>query len=752
MGAAGDDDTTNVPGPQSEVRMFNGRPTFFVDGNPFAAPLFATYVPTRYYYGQMGRMGCKVFNFAMNCGRCVYGHSKPVWLAEDKWDFTEVDERAQNALADNPDALLLPRIYIDAPDWWRDNNPDEMQVLDHGGKIYREPYNTAVTPPKRTYPSLASAKYREAMAGALKKTIRHMLDASYGGHIMGFEIAGLATEEWYHWSVNQEQLADYSPHIKAAFREWLRRKYATDEALRKAWNSTTATLATAEIPAKIERFGNRKATFRDPAREMNVIDYYVFYNDIVAGTIDFFAGAAKETTGRNKVIGAFYDYLFEFHGNTEFGHYPQAGLLDSRNIDFICAPPSYNQRQLGSGAECYRRPFLSGTLHGKLWFHDNDLSSFLFPKVMAKHHAKPAEIENMMKVLAVTTTAQESIWLFERSAGFVMCEGIYESYFDLHGGYFDDPRLLNSLAVNSAALTRSPEYDRSTIAEILVVADGVSCSYNSFQAELAGEAHANRINEALADHQIGFIKCGAPYDSVLLADLKLVNPDQYKVVVFLNTFNMDDAARTLVNGRLKGNNRVLVWCYAPGLFNGYKESQSMMMELTGIHTVGPRRDGYVCPKTVLTQAGRDFVESQGQKPPAAAFGLEGKICDLVKVEDPMTMTLGVLAETSAPVMAMRKFNGWTSVYSMTQIMPPEVVRAIAKSAGVHLFNDRNDTLYANKSFITINGDGPGSRTVRLPRRASVWDALRNIPLHQNVDSFEISLMHGETQVYRYGDK
>ena len=57
----------SVPGPETKVEKLMGRPTFFIDGKPFNAPLFATYVPTQYYYDQMAEMGSTVFNFQTNC-------------------------------------------------------------------------------------------------------------------------------------------------------------------------------------------------------------------------------------------------------------------------------------------------------------------------------------------------------------------------------------------------------------------------------------------------------------------------------------------------------------------------------------------------------------------------------------------------------------------------------------------------------------------------------------------------------------
>ena len=61
------------PGPKTEIRTLHGRPTFFVDGQSFTRPLFATYVPQERYYKQMAEVGCTVFNFQTNCSACDFG-------------------------------------------------------------------------------------------------------------------------------------------------------------------------------------------------------------------------------------------------------------------------------------------------------------------------------------------------------------------------------------------------------------------------------------------------------------------------------------------------------------------------------------------------------------------------------------------------------------------------------------------------------------------------------------------------------
>ncbi len=739
-----------VPGPLTEVRLHGGRPTFFVNGNPYTKPLFATYAPSEHYYRQMAAIGLDVFNFQTNCGEDPYGHSTPAWPEPDRWDFSQMDRRAGYILAAKSDAWILPRIYIEAPKWWRDRHPEALQVLDHGGTEYREGFAPGVVAAGRTYGSIASPVWREAMANALRKTVSHMLESDWGDRIFGFEIAALATEEWYPWSCNQEQLSGYDDATRTAFREWLRHKYETDEALRTAWNDPEARIDTAEVPSKEARMGDRTRTFRDPAREMPVIDLYLFYNELVANTIDFFAGVVKEATAGTKVVGAFYNYFYEFNANAEFGHNGGHIILRSPHVDFLCAPPSYHERRLGRGVECYRRPQYSGTLNGKLWFHDNDLASFLFPDVMARHGNFPeGTLRHYMEILAVTETAQESVWLFERAAGFTVCDGIYESFFDLHGGYYDHPRLLQGMRRIAGMLDRSVNHARSSVAEILVIADETSASYGTFQIESVGDAYPNRIHRALLAHQPGLIRSGAPFDAIYLDDLPRADLDRYKLVVFLNTFHMTDDQRAVVNERVKRDGRTLLWCYAPGLFNGPRRSVEAMESLAGIRIAAGPEEDIVRPTTVLTAEGREWMRAHGEDPIETPLGPDERMCALFRVDDPDAIVLGRHQDSDAVTLALKAGANFTSLYAVSPIFPAAFWRALARSAGVHVYLDTADTFYANRSYITVNSASPGRKRLKLPGLADVYDALEEDLLYENVSEIHTALMEGETVIYRY---
>ena len=72
-----------------------GKPTFFMDGEPFTSPVFETYVPELRYFHQLAGAGCRVFSFSTNLGP---GFRAATWLAPDHWDFSDLDLLAHRVL------------------------------------------------------------------------------------------------------------------------------------------------------------------------------------------------------------------------------------------------------------------------------------------------------------------------------------------------------------------------------------------------------------------------------------------------------------------------------------------------------------------------------------------------------------------------------------------------------------------------------------------------------------------------------
>ena len=90
-----------------------------------------------------------------------------------------------------------------------------------------------------------------------------------------------------------------------------------------------------------------------------------------------------------------------------------------------------------------------------------------------------------------------------------------------------------------------------------------------------------------------------------------------------------------------------------------------------------------------------------------------------------------------------------SVYSLTAVVTPEIVRAWAREAGVHVLSTSNDALYAKKSYLCMYAATAGSKTIVLPRPAGVFNPIGEHPYGEGVLEIDVSLMEGETKVLHY---
>lgn len=124
------------------------------------------------------------------------------------------------------------------------------------------------------------------------------------------------------------------------------------------------------------------------------------------------------------------------------------------------------------------------------------------------------------------------------------------------------------------------------------------------------------------------------------------------------------------------------------------------------------------------------------------------ICD-GKTLDPGRVKLWTGTEYKTPGPATVAMNGWTSVYAFEYgTMTPEVLKAIMKRAGVHLYTDGPEPVYANQRLLAIHTKDGGEKTVRLPRSCSkVIDVIRGATVAQNASEFVYRFATPDTALF-----
>lgn len=744
------------------VAAHNGAPTILVDDSPLTEAGYSNYGVDWGYITNFTRVGTRLFDFHSTASAWDGGNVPTTWTAPTTWDYSNFDQSFSLILSANSNALIIPRIYIGTPTWWLTNHPSEWEITENGTTYYTN--SNGIRPMSGPFPSLASTLWRQEMGDAIDRLIDHIEAKGWINHVVGFKISGLMTEEWYHWSSGgNSELTGYSTNTVNAFREWLKKHYNDNlSALRGSWNSPAVTFETAQVPTAAMRKANSGSrTFRNSQTEQNVIDWYQFYNQIVPETMDYFAGRIKTRTVGTKIVGGFYGYLKEFMGNPEFGHNALSRYYASTNLDFIYVTASYGnldkpaanaalgipgnyQRGLG-GADYPRGADTSARLHGKLWYNNNDMATVLAPARMQALGYSPQGIIDGLIMRGYTTNLTQNRWMMRRHAGMVACGGMYEDWFDIDGGYYNSPDLMVEVGLLNGFAARTAIHDRSSVSQILVVTDELSCNHSTFNSW-----DNPLLNSALYAPPAQLAKLGAPIDNVLLDDLTIIDPAPYKMIVFLNCFHMSNAQRQAVDNFKQGG-RTLVFCYAPGYFNHTNAANANMASLTGINIQA------AASETLVTQRIQLFNNPESAVQPLVAalsqsgytnFGPSRVTGKRFNVVDASAYSLGTEPSSANVRMAYKNQGNWQSIYSATADMPDGIWRALASYAGVHIYNNSNDTLYANASYLCLHANGAGLRTITFPQNGTIYDALTENVIAAGTNQVTQVLQNGQTLILR----
>jgi hypothetical protein len=73
---------------------------------------------------------------------------------------------------------------------------------------------------------------------------------------------------------------------------------------------------------------------------------------------------------------------------------------------------------------------------------------------------------------------------------------------------------------------------------------------------------------------------------------------------------------------------------------------------------------------------------------------------------------------------------------------------VAVEAGVHIYSGRDETFYASRSFLCLNADGAGERTLGFPKAVDLFDPFTGRRLARRATKFVHAFRDKETLLLR----
>jgi hypothetical protein len=115
-------------------------------------------------------------------------------------------------------------------------------------------------------------------------------------------------------------------------------------------------------------------------------------------------------------------------------------------------------------------------------------------------------------------------------------------------------------------------------------------------------------------------------------------------------------------------------------------------------------------------------------------------------DDSQAILLGLAESTGKPGLVVKNMGSWHSIYSAAPVLSWELMRNIARWAGVHLYNEMGDMVWGNDRFLAIYSQSEGIHPIYFPRTVNVQDAYQEVILGNQVKQLNLQMKRWETRL------
>lgn len=686
----------------SQVKQHNGRPVIFINNQPQYPLIYAlTDVPGgRWTWEELPRYNLQNFyNHGFRLFQVDIAFDF-VWKEDNSIQLDTVQLQLAGLLKACPDAAVMIRFHVNPPKWWQEKYPEENTLYpdakakpDINWGIQRLIEDDEETPART---SLASYKWKEAAGSKFKEFLNKLQSLPEAKALFGIQVAGGVYGEWHYWGFLDNE-PDVSKPMENFFRDWLKEKYKTNNQLQLAWNDATVNFDNATLPTLDEKRNTKAGIFRNLPEERKTIDYYEAQHNCVADDIIYFCKIVKDNWAKPIITGAFYGYFYAVFGReTAGGHLAYQKILNSPYIDFLSAPQAYYPESSVTG-DAYRSRGLinSALLHNKLWLDEMDQQTpLLHLKDSAYKRGVAKSIATVRRNMLFTLTHGTGFWFYDfgpsgTNGGPRVAD---------HGsfGWWDEPTLMDDIGKVKTFLDSSMSKPFKSNADVLLVHDTKTFYYTGSSKQASYMAHwaNNWIPPAI-------FKSGAIHDVIHVDDLDKIDIDQYKAVVFVNTWVLNDQQKALIKNRIAKDNRSIIWIYAPGYGDEKTLNKNFIEQVTGIKIkqLDPALATMVVDSSITSHnkfsIGNNIVNS------------------LFAADDSKATIYGKLDSIGAAAFVKKQQKDFTSWYLSLPPSDIDLWRFIFRESGVHIYETGNDVLYAANDLLSIHTAKGGERKIAL---------------------------------------
>ena len=480
---------------RSRVVSRSGATYLEVEGRLIPGAAYMTYFSEKNRYGDFAKAGYKLYSVSVFFGSNYVNNSSalecfsPGIFDGEAADFSRFDLDVRRILEVSPDAMIFPRLNVNPPRGWDEDNPEEL--TDKGPR----------SRPEGKRPCLGSDRWADWVKEHLRLFVEHIKESDFGNSIIGYQLAGGQTEEWFAYDENcfigKRSLEKY-------------RRYLEEKGI------------------------------SDSEREL-----YAFHARLCAERICELCGYVKELTGGEQAVGAFYGYTLEL-ADRKYAHHALGLMLERDEVDFICSPISYcspasSEGRRGPAADnVYMVPADSHKLHGKLYFLECDSRTHLskppfehprFESPVWYGYPKEITLELLLMHFSKCLVHGHSFW-----------------WFDMWGGWFADGDYMEFMARALKLAEASVGLPMESLAEVAVFVD------ENAYFDLSDGETAERVVKKM---RLTLGQMGVPYDVYLASDFERVR-DRYKAYITLEPTGTELYAKIAEYARAAGRLHLVI--------------------------------------------------------------------------------------------------------------------------------------------------------------------------------------------------